>query len=39
MINVHKLKKSYGDHQAVVGISFQVSKGGFICFFGPQWGR
>lgn len=36
MINVHKLKKSYGDHQAVRGISFQVSKGDLFAFLGPN---
>lgn len=36
MIHVNNLKKSYGMHQAVGGISFQVSKGDLFAFLGPN---
>lgn len=35
-IRVSDLRKSYGDHEAVKGISFNVEKGSFFAFLGPN---
>ncbi|MCQ2085764.1 MAG: ABC transporter ATP-binding protein [archaeon] len=35
-ISVENLVKSYGDHQAVKGISFDVPEGSFFAFLGPN---
>lgn len=35
-IKVNDLKKSYGDHSAVKGISFEVPEGSFFAFLGPN---
>lgn len=35
-ISVHDLRKSYGDFEAVKGISFDVPEGSFFAFLGPN---
>ena len=35
-ISVHGLRKSYGDFEAVKGISFEVPEGSFFAFLGPN---
>ena len=35
-IRVSDLRKSYGDHEAVKGISFTVEEGSFFAFLGPN---
>ena len=35
-ISVHDLRKSYGDFEAVKGISFDVPDGSFFAFLGPN---
>ena len=36
IIEVHDLKKDYGDIEAVKGINFNVEKGSFFAFLGPN---
>jgi ABC-2 type transport system ATP-binding protein len=36
MIEVHGLSKSYGDYQAVAGVSFSARKGEIVGFLGPN---
>lgn len=36
MITVEKLSRSYGDHEAVRGVSFQVARGEVVGFLGPN---
>ena len=36
MVQVESLRKDYGSHRAVVGISFSVSRGEVVGFLGPN---
>src|SRR5690625_5368541 len=36
IIEVHDLKKNYGNIEAVKGIDFNVKKGSFFAFLGPN---
>src|ERR671930_2641226 len=35
-ISVHNLRKSYGDHEALRGISFQIAEGEVFGLLGPN---
>ena len=35
-LSVHNLKKSFGDHQVLKGVSFQVESGKFLSLLGPS---
>ena len=35
-ISVRGLRKSYGDFEAVKGVSFEVPEGSFFAFLGPN---